>query len=520
MNRLEFFKKTFAAGGSIWLGESLISQVSFSQKAQSLIEDKAINRKPDQPWEKHGRLRVDKINPHYLSFEDDTPFFWVGDTAWDLFHALTREDAELYLDNRQMKGFNVIQAVAIFGGDRVDKPNAYGKYPLVNDDPTKPAVETNSSDTHYDYWDHVDFIIDVAASKGMFIALLPCWGEYVEPRTNSEKRIFKTRKQAYYYGHFIGKRYRKRKNIIYVLGGDRLPDEHHGATDIWRAMAKGLADGTNDVHSFDGQTDYSNTLMTYHCFQSSSQWFQEDSWLDLNMWGSYHADFYLTRSFQQAKADYDLAITKPTLNAEACYEDHPVNYLPNNGVFTSYDVRQAAYWSVFSGSCGHTYGAQPIWQFWEKGKKPESPTYHTWREALDFEGASQMQHIRHLIESRPMRERRPDNSMLTGNQEHDKNYTPVIRGKGYAFLYLPTGIPVDVELGHLTGEQIKAWWFDPRSGESIAIGSFNNKGHRHFDPPGISEEFTWLQTGRGCDWVLVLDDKNRGFSVPGKSNQW
>src|SRR5690606_2233883 len=60
----------------------------------------------------HGRLTV-APDGHYLQYEDGTPFFWLGDTAWELFHRLTREEIMQYFDNRKEKGFNVIQAVVL-----------------------------------------------------------------------------------------------------------------------------------------------------------------------------------------------------------------------------------------------------------------------------------------------------------------------------------------------------------------------------------------------------------------------
>ena len=45
-----------------------------------------------KPWD-HGPLLVSKDNPHYLVHQDGTPFFWLADTGWELFHSLNREDA-------------------------------------------------------------------------------------------------------------------------------------------------------------------------------------------------------------------------------------------------------------------------------------------------------------------------------------------------------------------------------------------------------------------------------------------
>ena len=59
-----------------------------------------------------GKLRV-AANQRYLQYDDGTPLFYLGDTAWELLHRLNREEAQYYLSNRAAKGFTVIQAVAL-----------------------------------------------------------------------------------------------------------------------------------------------------------------------------------------------------------------------------------------------------------------------------------------------------------------------------------------------------------------------------------------------------------------------
>ena len=88
-----------------------------------------------------GRPITVSENGHYLQYADGRPFFYQGDTAWELFHRLDREQADLYLRNRAAKGFNVIQAVALAELDGVDVPNAYGHLPLTDRDPSRPAVK-------------------------------------------------------------------------------------------------------------------------------------------------------------------------------------------------------------------------------------------------------------------------------------------------------------------------------------------------------------------------------------------
>ena len=98
---------------------------------------------------KLGKLRV-AANRRYLEYDDGTPFFYLGDTAWELFHRLNREDAQYYLSNRAAKGFTVIQAVALAELGRTDIPNAYGDLPLIDRDPSRP---------NEGYFRHVDKIV-------------------------------------------------------------------------------------------------------------------------------------------------------------------------------------------------------------------------------------------------------------------------------------------------------------------------------------------------------------------------
>ena len=465
----------------------------------------------------HGRLKVSSVNPHYLQCEDGTPFFWMGDTGWEVFLRLSREDAKWYIDQRKIQGFNIIQAVLISEFEGVKIPNYYNDLPFIDENPEKiagtPGNDPSNAD-EYDYWDHIEYLVNYAEKQGMYLALLPAWGEYVIPREG--RLLFKTRKQAYDYGWFLGNRFRTYKNIVWMLGGDRLPDERKDGLDMWRSMAEGIADGTNGTKNMNGEADYSTTCMTYHCFASSSQWFHTDAWLDFHSWGSYHSDVYLARSYEQAFADWNLPDPKPTLNSEPAYEMHSINWLEGNGYFMPYDIRDIAYWSVFAGACGHTYGNHCVWQFYDENRKPVSFANVHWKKALFSKGAEQMNYLRKLMESRPLFDLNPDNTMIEGLNPVGSGHIQAIRGKNFALCYIPTGNAPAVKLGIISGDKLNAWWYNPRTGESTFIGEYANKGERMFTTPGMSKEMEWLKTGRGCDWVLVLDDVAAHFNAPGK----
>jgi hypothetical protein len=432
----------------------------------------------------HGRLKVSE-NRRFLIHEDGAPFFYLGDTAWELFHRLNREEADRYLENRRQKGFTVIQAVLLAEPDGLDTPNAYSHRPLINNEPTRP---------NEDYFKHVDYIVNKAKEKGIYIGMLPTWGDKVTKAWGKGPVTF-NEENAKVYGRFLGSRYKDAPNIIWVLGGDRVADkvEH-----IWRAMAEGIKEGDNGLH-----------LMSYHPQggRSSAEWFHNDNWLDFNMLQSGH-DRFDNPNYEKISKDYSRIPAKPCLDGEPRYEDHPVNWNPQNGWFNDFDVRQGAYWSLFAGAFGHTYGCHDIWQMYAPGRTPISSARNYWYDVLDLAGAEDMMHVRNLMESRPFLARVPDQSVIVSQPPEDTNHIQATRGDDYLFVYIPTGKPVTIQMGKISGEKVKGWWFNPRTGESQFIAEFPNTGSRQFSPSGTP--------GRGNDWVLVLDDAAKNFPPPGQ----
>src|ERR1700712_1479291 len=164
-------------------------------------------------------------NHRYL-LKDGKPFFWLGDTGWELFHRLNREEADRYLKRRAEQGFTVIQAVLLAEFDGLHTPNANGDLPLLNDNPSTPNEK---------YFKYVDYIIDKAASFNINIALLPTWGDKIfKSSWGAGPEIFNEQNAAVY-ASWLANRYKDRKNIIWILGGDRIP-RVPGDLNIWRAM--------------------------------------------------------------------------------------------------------------------------------------------------------------------------------------------------------------------------------------------------------------------------------------------
>ena len=152
-------------------------------------------------------------NQRFLTTASGQPFFWLADTAWELFHRLKRAEAGQYLETRRKQGFTVIQAVVLAEFDGLHTPNANGHIPLLGDDPARPNEP---------YFRHVDEIIRLAAEKGLYIGLLPTWADKITAQWGVGPEIFNA-ENARVYGKFLGARYRDDNNILWILGGDRSP---------------------------------------------------------------------------------------------------------------------------------------------------------------------------------------------------------------------------------------------------------------------------------------------------------
>ncbi len=425
-------------------------------------------------------------NRRFLVHSDGTPFFYLGDTAWELFHRLSLDDAERYLSDRAAKRFTVIQAVVLAEIDGLHMPNMNGDTPLIDDDPTRPNEA---------YFAHVDAVVDRAAALGLHIGLLPTWGDKWNKKWGIGPEIF-TPENAHAYGTFIGRRYADRP-IIWIVGGDR-PIENETQRLIVRGLAEGLRAGDGGQH-----------LITMHTWgpHSTSEYIHDEPWLDFHTCQSGHARN--SANWRFIADDYARTPTRPCMDAEPGYEDMPEN-LRNleGGYLDDWDARKALYWGLFAGAHGHTYGCNPVWQMWRPGRQQLIWPRRPWYEAIHLPGASQMQYARALLLSRPFLDRIPDQSLLVSEAGEGTHHVQATRDRQgrYALVYLPAGDAVELDLSQLAGERVAGHWFDPRTGVAHAMGVMDKQPRLHFTPPQ-----------GGLDWVLVLDETRTGFPVPGSA---
>ncbi|MBQ8672834.1 MAG: glycoside hydrolase family 140 protein [Bacteroides sp.] len=443
------------------------------------------------PW-KNGPLKVSEEG-RYLKHENGTPFFWLGETGWLMPQRLNRDEVAYYLEKCRLAGYNMVQVQVL---NAVPSYNVYGQ-PSMSDgfdfkQTDRPGV--------YGYWEHMDYIIDTAASKGIYIGMVCIWGGLVNKGDMD-------RKQAVAYGTFLANRYKECPNIIWIIGGDIRGDKK---TEVWETLAQ-------TIRRID-----SGHLMTFHPRgrTTSATWFNDRDWLDFNMFQSGH------RRYGQRKGDADYPIAenteednwryveksqtmtplKPVIDDEPIYEDIPQGlHGADEPRWEAHDVRRYAYWSVFAGSFGHTYGHNAIMQFVRPGylgAYSADGRQKAWWDALEDPGFNQMKHLKNLMLAFPYFERVPDQSIIAGQNGERYDRLLATRGTDYLLVYNYSGRPMEIDLTRISGEKKNLWWYSPQTGRLEYIGEFDSRIHT------IQRDGGYM---RGEDRVLIAIDSTKTY---------
>lgn len=421
-------------------------------------------------WEK-GNLRVSDNGRYFYCGEE--PFFWMGDTAWLLFHQLTLEESYCYLRNRKELGYNIILADFIH---TAEQKNYKGETALIDGDCSKINVEDG-------FWDHVDQVIKMAEELGLYMGLLPVWGSSLVKGNHLTEDNLDT------YMNFILSRYSSFPNIVWIVGGDVRGDVNAPLFNRMGQMMK---------------ADNKDRLVGYHPFgrTSSSLWFHGEDWMDFNMFQSGHRRYDQIKlgewddntsaegafgedSYRYVERDYNKTPNKPVLDGEPSYEwvvqglhDETQPY------WKAADVRRYAYWSVFAGACGHTYGHNSIMQFYsDLSKKGAFGAKYVWQDAIHHPGGAQMIHLMRLMESVDFVNGKPSNHYLLTAQGEQYDYISVFSGEDYIFAYTYTGREISLDLKEYKEKDLSAYWMDPVTGTLTFIGDVAGKREVTFLPP-------------------------------------
>lgn len=385
------------------------------------------------------------------------PFLINADAAWSLMVVPTQQEAEAYLEDRHQRGFNTVLVNLIergFGGPE----NAAGDPPFI---PANDFTAPNEA-----YFAYADWLIDRAAAKGMLVLLTPAYlGIQCGSQGWCEQMLDQPVSAMTTYGRYLGDRYRTRNNVLWVNGGD-ADAASFGAANHVNAIANGIAERAP------------NQLQTAHCKrQESGIDCYDEPWLDVNTTYS-NCDSTLDHVID----DYLRAPPILFFFIEGGYEG-------NSGDLDC--VIEQHVWSVLGGSTGHVFGNDPIWRFGDG-----------WQDELDSPGSQAMTHISDLFLSRAWFRLSPDldGSVLPSSPPADS--IGGLTSDGESLLaYVPGTKTVAIRTSGIANSQARAWWFDPKNGNSSLIGLVPTTGTVNFSFTG----------GK----VLVVDNAAQNLPAPG-----
>ncbi|MEF2553700.1 DUF4038 domain-containing protein [Aurantimonas sp. A2-1-M11] len=371
----------------------------------------------------------------YLEDADGRPFFMHGDTAWSLIAQLTREEADLYLRDRNARGFNTILVNLLEHRFADNAPaNIFGDLPFAKDGDYGSPNER--------YFKHADWILARACELGFLVLMTPSYagndggpeGWYQEMKESGPASL-----RAY--GRFLATRYRDLDNILWVHGGDYDPPDK----DLVRALVEGIRDVNPEA------------LHTAHGSPGSAalDFWAGEPWIKLNNVYTYD------EVFPDALAQYRRREAMPFILMESGYE--------NEHGTDAHRVRVQSYQAILSGASGHLFGNNPIWHFDGPGIYP-APV--SWQQGLDSPGARSMTVLHDLIASVKWWLLEPDQGrlLLDGWTIAGARTVAASATDGsFALVYLPIGREIILDLRRLSGPLVAARWLDPASGASTPV---------------------------------------------------
>ena len=400
----------------------------------------------------------------YLVDAAGRPFLIVGDSAWSLLTQLTIEDAELYLSDRQAKGFNTILVNLLEHKYADDAPrNVYGDGPFQRDGDFSTANDR--------YFDRVERVLRDAAQKGFLVLLAPAYtgaegGDEGWYREMEASGLDKLRN----YGRDVGRRLKDLKNIVWVNVGDFNPPN--------KSLSQAVVEGIREILPLSLHIAHNGPGMHGLGYWSASEIpIAIDT---LYTYAPIAAEAFLLA--ENRKTPYFLI--------ESRYEGE------RDG--TPLKTRIQAWQAVLSGAAGQVFGNSPIWYF---GAKVGQQQPMEWSTALNSPGSLSMSHLRNFLFSLPWASLEPDRDrklLVSGALD---GYFQAVAAQStdgkFAVVYLPSPRSIVIDMKQFSSDYIVARWFDPAAGQFLdfAFRTQPASGHREFNVPDCS---------RDGDWVLLL----------------
>ncbi len=424
-------------------------------------------------------------NKRYLIDQNNIPFLIAGDVPQALVTMVSTAEAKTYFDNRQAHGFNAVWMNVLVAGPYYQNSPIDGRtYDGIS--PFTGYVSGGTDTAHYDltkpneaYFTRVDEMVTLAADHGMLVFLDPIeTGQWVPTLRNNGPAA------ARVYGQYLGNRYKRFHNIVWLNGNDFNTWKTPGDNAVVQAVAKGIA-----------SADQGN-LQTVELNVYTSSSFDDPSWIPLVQINS---TYTYSPTYIQMLHSYNQTPVAPTYLVEAHYDLENVGKPPDYG--TPSVLRREEYWTMLSGGMGQLYGSAYTWTLMSG-----------WQFYLDTAGVTQLTIWNKFFSSIPWQDLIPDqdHTVLSaglgtyGNLQtrvSQSDYCTAARTPDGSFVvaYLPTVREITVNMASLKAPA-NARWFDPTNGTYTAIpgGPFAPAGTQRFTPPGNNHD-------GDRDWVLLLD---------------
>lgn len=415
------------------------------------------------------KLKIDDNN-RFLVKGDGSPFVWIGETNW-FFAKLPPATIDSILDTRSKQGFTIM-----FVSCREKLYNGEG--------PGSLGVPNKA------WWSYLDEYIAKCAQRNLYVAIALGWWGVAKANTETD---------LYNYGKWVGTRYKDHNNIVWLTLGEagghlrksELPDSKINA------LVNGIRDG-----------DTGNKLLTIHAdFKRGTSISNDGEICDFNNWQTSQwcclddlprKDKRTWKVWEAIEYDYNKRYNgkaKPTIDAEAWYE--------NNKDFcnaSAFNIRRRAYFTLFAGAFGHTYGAGGIWDGLNSGQGCSGKAM----DAISYKGASHMGYISSFLHGlgKGFLKLTPNQKMIVeGNSDSYDSHiqAAVAHDNTFALIYSASDAAYGLNVSKLVGNTISGMWYNPRTNnyltENMVLLSDKTKVHK-IDPPG--------ELGPGNDWVLIL----------------
>jgi hypothetical protein len=422
-------------------------------------------------------------NRRYLEHLDGTPFFWLGDTWW---MGLCRRlrwpgDFKTLVADRLQKGFTVIQIIA----------GLYPDMPAFDERGANEAGfpwEKDYSCINPAYFDMADLRINYLVESGLVPCIVGCWG-YFLPWTGVEQMKKHWRNLVARYGAYP---------VVWCLAGEGIMPYYlseHKEED--REFQKR---GWTELAGYVRGIDPFHRPVTIHPTDCAHNQVEDPSLLDLDMLQTGHGDRQsLPNTVKKVVESYNLTPRIPVIDSEVCYE--------GIGEACRQEVQRLMFWvCLLNGACGHTYGANGIWQV-NTREKPFGPSPHgmswghtPWEDAYQLPGSRQLGLGKRLFERYPWWQFEPHPEWVEphgSDQNYVAPYAAGIPGE-VRIIFLPLYFPNAIVKGIETGVNYHAFLFNPADGSQQDLGDVAPDAQGDWRMP-----FSRLPIYQ--DWVLVLE---------------